>query len=123
MAAKTLKLRVVSPVRTVFEGEASSVVLPAWDGSMGVLPGHAPFIGLLGGGMMEIDHPGGGSERFFLFHGVVKVENDEVTVLSEYAGAEPPEGFDPTQAWLDVEEMEGGENYAGGLSFPGNPLV
>ena len=31
-----LHVRVVSPVKVVYEGEASSVVAPAWDGEVGV---------------------------------------------------------------------------------------
>jgi F-type H+-transporting ATPase subunit epsilon len=106
---KTLSVRVVSPVEVVFEGEAMSIVVPAWDGKVGILPGHAPFIALLGSGTMEADLPGGGSERYFLDRGVVKVEDDRVTILSEYAGSAPPEGFDPSRAWLDLEELEAGD--------------
>ncbi len=123
MATSTLRVRLVSPVATVFEGDASSLTLPAWDGSMGVLPGHAPFIGLLGAGLMEIDRPGGGSVQFFLVHGVAKVENDEVTVLSEYAGAGPPPDFDLTQTWVDPEELLETGDETEGLATPGNPFV
>ena len=48
MADRVLHVRVVSPDRVVHEGEASALVVPAWDGKLGVLPGHAPFLGLLG---------------------------------------------------------------------------
>ncbi|MEX1258050.1 MAG: F0F1 ATP synthase subunit epsilon [Gemmatimonadota bacterium] len=106
MEGKTLTLRLVSPVATVFEGEITSAVLPAWDGKVGILPGHAPFLALLGGGTLEVDLPGGGSRQFFVVRGVVKVEGDRVTVLSEYAGTEPPAGYDPRQAWLDPQEFE-----------------
>lgn len=108
MAAKNLSLRVVSPAETVFEGEVESVVLPAWDGEVGILPGHAHFIALLGGGTMRATQVGGGEFRRFLNRGVVKVENNQVTVLSEYAGTEPPAGFSPSDAWLDLDENEGG---------------
>lgn len=100
-----LELRVVSPAETLFEGAVSAVVLPAWDGRVGILPGHAPYIALLGSGMMEADLPGGGSERFYLRDGVVKVENDRVTVLSEYASREVPEGVSPELTWMSNDEM------------------
>ncbi|TVP56084.1 MAG: ATP synthase F1 subunit epsilon [Gemmatimonadales bacterium] len=114
--AATLTLRVVSPQEMVFEGAAVSVVVPAWDGKMGILPGHAPMISLLGGGRLAVDLPGGGSEHFFLNRGVVKVENDQVTILSEYAGADAPPQFDPGSAWLDPADPAE-------LSTAGNPLV
>jgi F-type H+-transporting ATPase subunit epsilon len=108
VAATNLSLRVVSPAATVFEGDVESVVLPAWDGEVGILPGHAPFISLLGGGTMRARQVGGGEFQRFLNRGVVKVENNQVTVLSEYAGTEPPQGFSPSDAWLDLDESEGG---------------
>jgi F-type H+-transporting ATPase subunit epsilon len=106
MAEGMLSLRVVSPTQTVFEGEVSSLVLPGWDGEVGILPGHAPFMTLLGGGRLRALRVGGGEESFFLFRGVAKVVGDKVTVLSEYAGAEPPEGYDPKNAWLDSSELD-----------------
>ena len=40
--AGPLSVRVVSPDRIVFEGKAASLVAPAWDGKVGILPRHAP---------------------------------------------------------------------------------
>lgn len=101
----SLKVRVVSPESVVFEGEAASVVAPAWDGQVGVLPGHAPFIALLGAGALDVDLPGGGSERFFVAGGALKVADDQVTVLTEYAGATPATDL-PAGALLDVDDVD-----------------
>ena len=38
-----LKVSVISPERVLFEGEAASVVAPAFDGEVGILTGHAPM--------------------------------------------------------------------------------
>jgi F-type H+-transporting ATPase subunit epsilon len=117
MASGTLKVRLVSPSETVFQGEAVSVVLPVYDGKVGILPGHAPYMALLGGGTLEIDVAGSGRiDTFFVNRGVVKVQNDEVTILTEYAGETAPEGFQAKDAWLDPAELEE-------VSYPGNPLV
>lgn len=92
--AGPLNVRVVSPDRVVFEGEASAVVAPAWDGQVGILPSHAPMLALVGTGVVNIDRPGGGSDVFHVSGGVLKVERDQVTLLTEYAGdAPPPEPF------------------------------
>jgi F-type H+-transporting ATPase subunit epsilon len=93
--ASNLAVRLVSPEAEVFRGEASSVVAPAWDGMVGILPGHAAFITLLGHGDLAIDIPGGGSEKYFVAGGVLKVEGDELTALVEYAGEGPPEVLPP----------------------------
>ena len=86
-----LQVRVVSPVSVLFEGPAAAVLAPAWDGKVGVLPGHAPMIALLGSGELSIDLPAGGSERFFVAGGVLKVEADDLIILTEYGGTEVPE--------------------------------
>lgn len=100
----TLQIRVVAPDRVVYEGECASVVAPAWDGQIGFLPGHAPMITLLGVGPMHIDLPGGGSYRFHVAGGVVKVESNHVTILSEYCGEQPPE-FVPEGVHIHDEDL------------------
>lgn len=83
-----LNVRVVAPDRVVYQGESSSVVAPAWDGKVGILPGHAPMITLIGVGELDVDLPGNGSHRFHVAGGVLKVADDQVTILTEYAGNE-----------------------------------
>jgi F-type H+-transporting ATPase subunit epsilon len=104
--AGTLKVRVVSPDKIVFEGEASAVVAPAWDGQVGILPKHAPMLALLGSGKLDIERPGGGSDSFYVAGGVLKVERDQVTLLTEYAGTEPP-AVVPADAVVYLEDTEG----------------
>lgn len=101
-----LNVRVVSPDRIVFEGEASAIVAPAWDGQVGILPGHAPMLALVGAGELHLDRVGGGSDSFHVAGGVLKVERDQVTLLTEYAGSEPPEVV-PESAIVFAEDGEG----------------
>ena len=89
----TLHVRVVSPEKVVFQGEAGGLVAPAWDGMVGILPNHAPMVVLLGQGKLTVEKPGGGAEDFHVAGGVLKVEKNEVVVLTEYAGREPPVNF------------------------------
>ena len=104
--AGRLQVRVVSPDKIVFEGEASAVVAPAWDGQVGILPSHAPMLSLLGSGKLSIERAGGGSDAFHVAGGVLKVERDQVTLLTEYAGTEPPSVV-PADAIVFVEDAEG----------------
>ena len=99
-----LQVRVVSPDSVLFDGLATSVVAPAWDGKLGILPRHAPMIALLGSGELSIDRPGGGSERFYVAGGVLKVEGDDLMILTEYAGDSAPEEL-PAGARLDSVEI------------------
>ena len=101
----SLDVRVVSPEKIVFEGAASALVAPAWDGQVGVLPGHAPMLALLGVGALSVERPGGGRDRFHVAGGVLKVERDKVTLLTEYAGTEPPAEV-PADTVIHPEDVE-----------------
>lgn len=83
-AGGNLQVSVMSPERTVFEGEADSVIAPAWDGELGVLRGHAPLMALLGEGQVRVRR-GSNTEHFHVSGGFLQVVNNRVTVLSERA--------------------------------------
>jgi F-type H+-transporting ATPase subunit epsilon len=105
--AASLQVSVVSPARIVFEGTATALEVPAWDGRVGILPGHAPMLALLGAGPLSVERPGGGTDTFHVAGGVLKVERDVVTLLTEYAGTEPlPEV--PAGMIVGPEELEAG---------------
>ncbi len=80
-----LKVSVISPESVLFEGDADSVVAPAYDGEVGILTGHAPLMALLGDGELRL---GGGSERHFkVSGGFMQVLNNVVRVVTEKATA------------------------------------
>lgn len=79
-----LNVSVVSPERTLFEGEAESVVAPAFDGEVGILTHHAPMLTLLGNGRLRIR--AAGSERHFtVAGGFLEVADDRVRIVTERA--------------------------------------
>jgi F-type H+-transporting ATPase subunit epsilon len=82
--ADRLRVAIISPERTIYEGDADMVVAPAWDGEVGVLRGHAPMLVLLGAGEMRVTS-GGSEQRFHVEGGFMQVADDVVTVLSESA--------------------------------------
>jgi len=86
MIAPHLRVSIVSPERTLYEGEADLVVAPAWDGEVGVLRGHAPLLVLLGKGPLRV-RAADGEHQFQIAGGFLQVANDVVTVLSEHAAA------------------------------------
>jgi len=86
MAADRLTVSVISPERTVFQGSADEVVVPAWDGQLGILRGHAPALVLLGDGEMKV-RDGTADHRFRISGGFMQVVNNVVTVLSEHASS------------------------------------
>ena len=84
--AKLIRLRVVTPEAVVLDGTAKSIVAPAWDGWLGVLPGHAPLLTLLGEGPLTVESESGDRTRHQIAGGVMKVESNEVTVLADRIG-------------------------------------
>ena len=79
-----LKVLVISPELTLFEGEANSVVAPAYDGEVGILTGHAPMMTLLGSGTLRLSG-NGGEQRFTVEGGFLQVADDLVRVVTERA--------------------------------------
>jgi len=86
MAESTMQVRVVTPENPIFEGEAHAIIVPAHDGEVGILPGHARFLASLGMGELRIS-VGATIERYFLEGGFVQVRDGMVTVLCERATA------------------------------------
>ena len=79
-----LKVSVISPERTLFDGDATQVVAPAYDGEVGILTGHAPMMALLGRGTLRITESGG-ERRFAVEGGFLQVVDDQVRVVTEKA--------------------------------------
>jgi F-type H+-transporting ATPase subunit epsilon len=80
-----LKVSVISPESVLFEGEADSVVAPAYDGEVGILTGHAPLMALLGQGQLRLGS--GSTRRFKVSGGFMQVLDNAVRVVTEKAEA------------------------------------
>jgi len=79
-----LHVSVISPESVLFEGEATSVVAPAFDGEVGILDGHAPMMTLLGNGALRLS--GSGAERRFAIEGgFLQVTANKVRIVTERA--------------------------------------
>ena len=79
-----LTVSVVSPERTLFEGEAESLVAPAFDGEVGIMSMHAPMLTLLGSGELRLN-ASGGERRFSVIGGFLEVADDRVRIVTERA--------------------------------------
>ena len=77
-----LEVSVISPTRVGFEGRARSLVVPAHDGKLGILRGHAPMTVLLGEGELVVRSPEG-DRTFHVSRGFLQVVDDVVSVLAE----------------------------------------
>lgn len=81
----TFQLELVSPERLLLSRPVEMVVLPAAEGEMGVLPGHAPMIVALRGGVITVTENGQATERLYVAGGFAEVAADRVTVLADEA--------------------------------------
>jgi F-type H+-transporting ATPase subunit epsilon len=79
-----MRVTVISPERSVFDGDAEAVVAPAFDGNVGILPRHAPFMTLLGRGELKIQQSGT-AHRFSVDGGFLQVTGNTVRVVAEHA--------------------------------------
>lgn len=81
----SLAVTFVTSDRTVWSGSASQVVVPAVDGSMGILPRMQPTLAILDRGVVRIhDEAGQVSERE-VAGGFVSVDDDVVTIAVDRA--------------------------------------
>ena len=72
--ADALALEVVTPEQTLLAGAAHSVVLRTSEGSLTVLPGHAPFIGDVVAGEVKVEQADGEVVRLAVHGGFVQVD-------------------------------------------------
>ena len=82
-AAATMHVELVSPERMQFSGEATIVIARPSGGDAAFLPGHAPFLGLLGIGPVLIRTADGKEVRAAVHGGFIEVRNNRVTILSD----------------------------------------
>ena len=77
-----MHVTVISPLEARFDGEAQSLVAPAYDGQVGILPHHAPFMTLLGEGVLSIRH-GSETTKLVIYGGFLQVVSDEVRIVTD----------------------------------------
>ena len=87
MAEETnqLRVRLVTPERTLFEHAASAVELPAKCGYMEVLYGAAPLVAELGAGDVIVHGGPDGDQHYNVSWGFAEVLPDRVTILASDA--------------------------------------
>ena len=75
-----LKLKIVSPEKVEFCGEAESVKVPGAQGNFEILTNHAPIISTLQKGIVEYD-----GKQLAILGGFVEVQKNEVSLCIEVA--------------------------------------
>ncbi len=98
MSDKTIKLKVITPVDVLFEGEVKSFIVKTRGevGEFAVLADHIPMTASVGIGTLVIDMPDGTEKRTSLFGGYCVVQNNSAVIIAE--AGEKPEDIDFTRA-------------------------
>lgn len=81
----TIHVDVVSAEESIFSGEARYVALPGEAGELGVYARHTPLITRIRPGSVRIEMADGSEEFVFVAGGILEVQPDRVTVLSDTA--------------------------------------
>ena len=81
----TLHVDVVSAEESIFSGEAKFVALPGEMGELGIYPRHTPLITRVKPGSVRIEKADGTEEFVFVAGGILEVQPNRVTVLSDTA--------------------------------------
>ena len=83
--ANTIHVDVVSAEESIFSGEARFVALPGEAGELGIYPRHTPLITRVKPGSVRIEKSDGTEEFVFVAGGILEVQPNRVTVLSDTA--------------------------------------
>lgn len=81
----TIHVDVVSAEESIYSGEARFVALPGEAGELGIYPRHTPLITRIKAGSVRIEKADGTEEFVFVAGGILEVQPNCVTVLSDTA--------------------------------------
>ncbi len=80
----TFKLEVATPVALMVDEDVTTAEIPGSKGYMGILPGHAPLLGMLAPGVLTYESAGQ-KHVLAVDSGFIEVLDDVVSVLTENA--------------------------------------
>jgi F-type H+-transporting ATPase subunit epsilon len=84
-STSTMHVDVVCAEEAIYSGEARFVALPGEAGELGIYPRHTPLISKIKAGSVRILKADGTEEFVFVAGGILEVQPDRVTVLSDTA--------------------------------------
>jgi F-type H+-transporting ATPase subunit epsilon len=98
-----MHVELVSPERILYSGSAEQVIARTAGGDIAFLPGHAPFLGTLGIGLVKIRTTTGVEEIAAVHGGFVEVSSNSVTILSQIDVDRAREAAERAEATLRTE--------------------
>ena len=99
-----LHLNIITPLRTAVDTEVESILLPATEGQMEILPGHTGIITSVANGELVYREVSGGSVSLFVGGGFLQVEGDKALLVTETAMA--ADEMDPNSITAAIEKAQ-----------------
>ena len=82
MMTEEFKIEIVNPEKSFLAKEdVTEVVVPAFEGEMGILKDHIPIISFLKPGIIKILSKSG-NENFYVEDGIVEFKNNQLSILT-----------------------------------------
>ena len=81
--SETFTVEIISPDRSIIKTDTKEVVIPSYEGEMGILKDHIPLITFLRPGMIRIKNEN--EKAFFVEDGTVEFSNNNLLVLTSTA--------------------------------------
>jgi ATP synthase F1 epsilon subunit len=79
----TYKIEIVSPEKVIFSDKnVREVILPSYEGEIGILKDHISIVSFLRPGIVKILKSSENVNSFFLQDGIIKFYNNNLTILS-----------------------------------------
>lgn len=81
----TLKFKIVTPEKVIYENEISQVSIPTMSGEVTILPNHIPLVSVLKAGELRIKDKNG-EHNMAVSGGFLEVRgNNEIVILADHA--------------------------------------
>jgi len=84
-----MRVTVLTPEKTLYEGEATAVSVPGSEGNFTILDHHAPLVSALAEGQVRLKLPDGTAVQYAVERGFVEVLHNEVALLVIPKEAQP----------------------------------
>ena len=81
--SEKFSIEIISPDRSILKMETSEVVIPSFEGEMGILKDHIPLITFLRPGIINIKAET--EQKFFVEEGTVEFSNNNLLILTSTA--------------------------------------
>ena len=77
------KLEIINPEKSFFsKDEVSEVVVPAYEGEMGILKDHISIISFLKPGLVRVFESGSNEETYYVEDGIIEFKNNCLSILT-----------------------------------------